>query len=161
MKTIKTKITGKEIKVDDDWYEMLSLVNWALYTTMGRYHYAESKTNKRNQKTDRNFMHRLIMDPPKGMVVDHINGDGLDNRVSNLRVCTPAENSRNTIKSANASSRFKGIHWDNESKKWRACISIDGVRRHIGRFPTEKDAAEAYNIEAVKRYGKFAKLNEI
>lgn len=93
------------------------------------------------------YMHRLLMRPEQGMVVDHINGNGLDNRRANLRVCTPAENSSNRVNTttsyANRTSRFLGVYRDGDGKRWVAEITHRSVRHYLGRFDSEEEAAVA------------------
>ncbi|QMV48560.1 putative HNH endonuclease [Bacillus phage vB_BsuM-Goe10] len=91
-------------------------------------------------------MHRLIMDAPKGMVVDHINRDGLDNRRSNLRVTTVRENTRNSLPVINNPSGCPGVTWHKRDKVWRASIVVDKVKISLGQ---SKDLSEA--IEMRKR----------
>jgi hypothetical protein len=100
--------------------------------------------------------------PRPGFVVDHINGDPLDNRKSNLRVCTQAENLRNRRKRAKpTSSKFKGVsrHTISRQKPWLAKIKSDGKTIYLGTFETEEQAAEAYDRAALERFGTFAHLN--
>lgn len=107
-------------------------------------------------------LHRFLMGSiPEGMVVDHINGDGLDNRRSNLRVCTQQDNRRNESKKAvyRAASPFKGVSWDKDRSKWAAKISYNGTTRNLGRFDEEVQAALAYDEVAKQVFGKFARCN--
>jgi len=106
-------------------------------------------------------LHRFITKCPPDKEVDHINGDGLDNRRINLRICSHAENHRNLAKRApeTASSPFKGVCWDAERGKWMAKILADGHTKFLGRFDSGGEAAVAYDIEAEKIFGEFARLN--
>jgi hypothetical protein len=103
-------------------------------------------------------MHRLIMNAPPGKVVDHINGHRLDNRRSNLRICTRAENLWNARK-GRGTSRFKGVFWDSRRHKWGACIHRDGKGYWLGHFTDEVAAAQAYDRAARELFGAFACLN--
>lgn len=109
--------------------------------------------------TRRVFMHRLVAKPPAGKVVDHIDGDALNNRRSNLRVCTQAENCRNTKRRNGGHSAFKGVtrFTTKRHKKWYWKAYIAG--KHIGYFDTELDAARAYDEKAKSLFGQFARLN--
>lgn len=108
-------------------------------------------------------MHRLIMKPRAGMVVDHINGDGLDNRRSNLRVCTTAQNVRNqnVREDDNKTSQFKGVYRDHDVGRWRAHIQHDGDGICLGSFSCEERAARQYDRAARLFFGQYARTNEM
>ena len=104
------------------------------------------------------LMHRFLLDPPRGMVVDHIDGNGLNNRRGNLRICTQRQNTRNSRPRGQA-SRYKGVRWDKSRQRWLTAI-YDGNRHiHIGRFDDEAEAARAYDRKAVELFGEYAYLN--
>ena len=102
-------------------------------------------------------MHRYLLSVEDGVLMDHINGNGLDNRRTNLRVATNAENVRNSRKRTRTASQYKGVK--REGDYWTAKIAMDGKSRMIGRYQTEIDAAMAYDACAVAFYGEFACLN--
>jgi len=105
-------------------------------------------------------MHRAIMGfEPGDPEVDHRDGDGLNNRRSNLREATSAQNQANQRPQAARSSRFKGVCWNKWSQRWMAQINVDGRQRHLGRFADEVDAARAYDAAALETWGEFAHLN--
>lgn len=104
-------------------------------------------------------MHRVIMGPPPGLVVDHINGDGLDNRRANLRICTHSENQRNRRSANGSSSQYLGVSWIAQRSKWQARIRYGGKQHHLGLYPSEIDAAKAYDAAAQKHFGQFANPN--
>jgi hypothetical protein len=104
------------------------------------------------------YMHHFILGV-KGVIVDHINGNGLDNRKSNLRICTHKQNCRSSRKRKKSVSKYKGVHWCRKTKKWVAQIGLDGRTKHLGYFKIEKNAALAYDRAAVKYFGEFALLN--
>ncbi len=104
------------------------------------------------------YMHRLLAGDPVGMEVDHINGDGLDNRRENLRVCTPGENRKNT-RSFTGASRYKGVSWDKHIKRWRAAITVDWETVRLGHFGIERNAALAYDRAALEYHGSYAHTN--
>lgn len=109
-------------------------------------------------------LHRRLLGSPDGLVVDHINGDRLDNRLENLRLATHAQNSRNRKKPKRTSagrvptSQFKGV-CKTASGKWQAQIKHAGRSIHIGTFASEEAAARAYDRNAKTFYGEFALLN--
>jgi hypothetical protein len=104
-------------------------------------------------------MHREITGATPGQEVDHINGNKLDNRRSNLRLCTHAENLRNRKKwSKDGHTRFKGIR-QTKPGTWIAQIGVNGRTTYIGTFRNEEDAARAYDERALAQYGSFARLN--
>ena len=143
---------GKFAIVDAANYEWLNQYKWTAMKA-GTTWYA-----RRHSKGESFLMHREIMQPPPGMVVDHINRNGLNNREHNLRVCTPAENQRNQ-RAIGGSSQYKGVSYDKEHKKWEAGITVEGRRIHIGLFDSEVEAARAYDRRARQLFGQFAYLN--
>ena len=106
-------------------------------------------------------MHRLIMGTPSDLFTDHINGNKADNRKSNLRVCTNAENSRNSKPHTNSKSGYKGVSAQPLSRRnpWKANIRVEGKKKHIGCFVTTEEAALAYDEKAKEYFGEFAYLN--
>ena len=104
------------------------------------------------------LMHRMILNTPKGTEVDHINGDGLDNRRANLRVCKHSENLCNQ-KLVSHSSQFKGVYWNKEKLRWRVRIKINRKEKHLGYYDSEEEAGRAYDIAARINFGEFARTN--
>lgn len=145
---------GRKAIVDDSLYDYLNQWKWTFDSSVG---YALRRYNGRKI-----YLHRIIAGTKKGDYTDHINHNKLDNRKSNLRICTNAENGQNQLKQKRkTSSRFKGVSWSKSMKKWRTQIKGGGVVRVLGHFVNEADAARKYN-EAAKRYfGRFANLNVI
>ena len=122
--------------------------------------YVVRRTNKENGlKLVR--LHRVLIQPSKSELVDHIDGNPLNNRRSNLRICTSAENSRNARISKNNVSGYKGVSWAKRCQKYRASIGVDHKQIHLGLFSNPEDAAEAYNRAALLHHGEFASLNII
>lgn len=89
--------------------------------------------------------------------LDHIDGDGTNNRVDNLRPCSMAQNKANSRRYKNNKSGHKGVFWKKDSKNWSVSIQKNGVRRHLGRFSSYDDAVAAYTNEAKALYGEFAR----
>jgi len=161
MKTISLR-NGGEALVDDEDYEYVAKFTWKLYRGRDRTTgYAVRKVVENGHKRVV-MMHRVIAQTPNGKVTDHVNGDGLDNRRKNLRVCDTSENMRNRPAPRKPkTSRFKGVSWDKTNGTWRAAIGGQGrgYAKSIGRFKTEVDAAIAYDLAAIKYFGEFAKPN--
>lgn len=173
---------GMYAKVDQADYERLAMYKW--YATSARNRggtvYAERSEGGRWKKKRNILMHREIMlqvNPkfeylnPKQtqmtktpnskrkseLYVDHINGDGLDNRRANLRAVTPKQNVWNSR--GHGRSKYKGIWQVKGSGKWCARIKVDGKQRDLGRFDDEAEAARAYDAAARQERGEYAKLN--
>jgi hypothetical protein len=143
---------GKVAIVDAEDYEWLSKYKWHAVDTGGKF-YAYRCRNKRSIS-----MHRMIMGEPKGKVVDHRDGNSLNNRRSNLRICTAAENQRNR-RFTGGVSRYKGVCFVKKLNKWRTEITFDGRQIHIGLFKDEISAGKAYDKKAKELFGEFAYLN--
>ena len=101
------------------------------------------------------YLHRLIMNPPDNMCVDHINGNKIDNRKSNLRICTNQQNQMNRGKKKNNKSGFKGVWFDKSKNKYRTQISVDGKKKHLGLFEKSEDAYKAYCEACVKYHQEY------
>jgi hypothetical protein len=156
---------GKFAQVDDEDYEYLNQWKWCADTSdqkvfyAKRIHYIEGGKGKIRRKIS---MHRLIMKVEKpNILIDHKDHDGLNNQKYNLRVATYSQNSMNVTSYKKSTSEYLGVHWDIESKKWKAAIKIKGKQLNLGRYLDEKLAAKAYNTAAIKHYGEFANLNKI
>lgn len=107
------------------------------------------------------LLHRLIMQPSKEKVVDHINGDPWDCRKQNMRVITQKQNSYNCRIRKNNKSGYKGVSYSNSRNRYESCICVDGKTRHLGRYKTAIEAAIAYNKAASFYFGEYAKLNSL
>ncbi len=102
-------------------------------------------------------LHRQIMDPPHGLQVDHISGDGLDCRRDNMRLATRAQNVHNSRRSRANTSGFKGVSWHVGGQKWQAMIWGRGKNKHLGHFTTPEEAHQAYVEAAERLWGDFAR----
>ena len=135
MKTIKLT-QGQETMVDDDDFEKLNKYKW--HVLKGRRTFYAVRTSRESKI----MMHRVICNVPKGMQVDHIDGNGLNNCKSNLRIVTSRQNNQN--KHIKKSSIYPGVSWCTSRKKWRSDIEINGKQNFIGRFNVEVNAYNAY-----------------
>jgi len=136
--------------VDAADYEWLN--QWTWYMHSGGY-----GARKGRRKTI--LMHREIMEPPDGMLVDHIDANKANNCRSNLRICNHLENQRNKRKESRSYSQYKGVFYDKRSDKWYAKYRYGGKYHWLGHFDDEVDAARAYDRAAVQYFGEFARLN--
>lgn len=148
----KIKLTqNKFVLVDDEDFEYLNQWKWQF----GGRRYAV-RTINHSQKI---YMHRQIMNPPKNMEIDHINGNELDNRKENLRFANRRQNQLNAKPHKGSISGYKGVYLKklNTEKKWVVYIQ----QKYIGSFVNKINAAKAYNQAAIKYFGEFARLNTI
>lgn len=160
MKLVKLT-QGQFAKVDDDDFERVSNYKWCadFRRKLGKYY--AIRGHRVNKKHITTRLHRFIMNPPKGMVVDHINGDTLDNRKSNLRVCTVQQNIFNSKISKNNKTGMKGVRFVERigrKSKYVAYICNSKrkpVMRYLGFFDNFEDAKKAYLQEAKKIHGEF------
>ena len=147
--------TGEEIKIKASVEDLpvLSKLRWGI-DGKGRA-YTDWRTGKYES------MHRVIMSPPDGLVVDHINCDHTDNRRSNLRICTHAQNLLNQKPAKSSAVGYKGVSFDKDGRKnpYRAKIALKTKQITIGSFETAKEAALAYDRVASKLHGEYAKTN--
>lgn len=158
----KIKLTqNKYALVDDKDYKNIWMISNRKWQLSGRGYPIRKHKNVLTGKIESIYLHKLIMGNPLGMQVDHKDHNPLNNRRKNLRICTVQENRRNQRKFINASSIFKGVHWNKACKKWRTCITINRKPIHLGLFKDEKQAALAYNKKAEELFGNFALLNTI
>ena len=152
---------GKYAIVDDEDYEIVSKFKW---------HYIDAYTHRKNGYARHLLyengkpvgfirMHHLILPFKNGYMIDHINGDGLDNRRENLRLVTKSQNMINSGARKNNTTGYKGVYRMRD--KWRVSISRDRKQHHIGCFKDKLEAIKAYNEAAKTYHGEYAKLNVI
>ncbi len=149
---------GKSVVVDDADFDKFSQWHWFFQANRNGNGYAVRKTT-RNAKSVWLKMHREIIEAPSGMQVDHIDGNGLNNQRSNLRLCTATDNARNSRSRRGSSSEFKGVSWSKSGKAWQAYIAADKQTIYLGLFEDEGFAARVHDSAARKLHGEFARLN--
>lgn len=146
---------GSVAKVDVEDFERVLERHWHI-DDKG---YARTNIWSDGKKSSAPRMHRLITgEADASLHVDHINGDKLDNRKSNLRVVTCSENLMNRGKQSNNSSGYKGVIFDKSRNKWRAEIAFNKERKYLGRFDSAEEASQAYREATVKYHGEHANL---
>jgi hypothetical protein len=141
---------GKRVLIDDADLAAVSRYRWHV----GSRCYIRASTGRQGRHVT---LHTMLMGTPAGMVVDHINGDTLDNRRANLRVCTVSDNLKNRKRSKANRSGFKGVY---RAKRggWVAEIKSDRMKYRLGYFPSAELAHEAYCAAAKRLHGPFARL---
>ncbi len=139
---------GLSALIDQEDLELLSRYRWYAARNSAGLFYATTRLN----------MHRLLLNAPLDLFVDHINGNPLDNRKENLRLCTNAENQQNTD-SRGGSSRFKGVSYSTPKKAWKAHFTAHGVFYFCGYWEKEEEAARAVDRRRKEVCGEFARLN--
>lgn len=143
--------------VDAADYDAVASFRWlALRCRRGVYAVRWVRSGKRRVAVR---MHRMLLDAPPGMEVDHQDGNTLNNCRDNLRLCSFAQNRANRRKHAKSSSRYKGVSWNKKRQKWMAYIKINNRSTHLGMFVDEAEAAHAYDRAASAQWGEFASLN--
>ncbi len=157
MKTINLT-RGLVAIVDDEDFEEMSKYHWVAAT--GGY----AIRNDRIEGGERTaykavFMHRVLMNAPHGMDIDHINGNPSDNRRKNLRVCSRSQNLQNRRRFSINKAGFKGVSFRKRSQTFRAQLMVNGKYLSIGGFPTAELAFEAYKAMARLHHGEFARFD--
>lgn len=145
--------------VDDDCPPEILTKKWCARVARNGNVYAVRSAPWENGRRVKEQLHRAIMNPADGLQVDHIDGNGLNNQRSNLRVCTHAENARNRRLNKRTTTGLKGVYQRRGSDKWQARIRVDGRFLCLGQFGSKLEAAKAYDEAAVRMRGEFARTN--
>lgn len=140
---------GKFTIVDDEDYIELNKYNWCVSKGRNTLYAVRRCSNKVIR------IHRILLDCPENNMVDHINGNGLDNRKENLRICNKSQNNGNSKLRVDNTSGFKGVFYHKSTKKWTSQIKINGKRKYLGLFTDKLEAKEAYEKEAKKHLSEF------
>lgn len=150
---------GKVTKVDDDTWEWARHKKWHTFPNHDRGFYAKCAGRTADGRPTTVFLHRLIMQAPPGVHVDHIDGDTLNNQRSNLRLASRSLNKANGKVYRNNSSGYKGVHFHKREGKFSASIGQGGELVWLGFFQSAEEAARAYDRAALFYFGEFAKTN--
>lgn len=143
---------GKFTLVDHADFDWLDQWNWQAIPSGQTFYASRARRRGEARPSTVVLMHREIMDASNELEVDHINGDGLDNRRSNLRLVTRTENLRHRSTFRNSKSGFKGVQYNSANGKWRATLNL-------GTFDTAEEAARAYDRVIRRLFGSLAKTN--
>jgi len=147
------KYGEKIVSIDDEDYDKIKDYKWHV----SRDDYIDARIKKEDGTFSTIGLHRLIMNAPKEMSVDHINHNPLNNEKVNLRICSHSDNLKNYSKPKDGkTSQYKGVCWDKNNNKFKAALSFNCKTVYIGLFDDEIIAAEAYNKKASELFGEFA-----
>lgn len=150
---MEIQVQGQTVLIDKADYHLIKGITWYINKQTG---YVFADLGRRTV-----YMHRLIMNAGEGQMIDHKNGNRTDNRRSNLRFCTPAQNLCNKRPYKTNPFGLKGVVQNKSNGKFLARISVNGKTRQIGTFETIDEAAKAYNIASRLLHGEFGYLNVI
>jgi HNH endonuclease/AP2 domain len=145
---------GYEAIVDQSAAHLVSGFNWCAQVS-GKTVYAVR--NGKEEGLRHIKMHRVVASAPEGLVVDHIDGNGLNNQSSNLRLATKAQNAHNCANRRDNKSGHKGVFWVGRESKWAAKIKKDGTTHHLGHFKLLDDARAAYAEASQRLHGSFGR----
>lgn len=151
---------SKHALVDNKDYDYLC--QWKWYCNNGyACRIVNHPSGNGKYRRERIWMHRLILETPKDMDTDHIDGNRANNQRANLRAASRSQNNRNMQVLKNKTNKYRGVHLDKRSKRWKAAISVNSKPIYLGYFSSEKEAALKYNEAAIKFSGDFSRLNEV
>lgn len=154
----KISVGKDKFALVDNEFGYFSQWKWSLATNNHINYYAKRRIVKAGI-LEVVLMHRLIMNAPKYLFVDHINGDGLDNRKVNLRLCYHWENIANQRMHKNNTSGYKGVHWSKEKNKWKSEIKVNYKNIHLGYFDDKIEAARTYDKASKIYHGEYGRTN--
>ncbi len=157
------KWKGMVAWVDERDYLLVSSYSWHAQEKRSTFYAATRVAHPASPGRTTLRMHRLILglEFGDGRLIDHIDGNGLNNQRSNLRIATNSQNQMNRGSQRGSSSRFAGVSFHKQSGRWQARITCDARLQHLGLHKTEEEAALAYNQAALAVHGEFARLNTI
>lgn len=149
---------GYEAIIDAADVEIVAKGSWYANDKQARHLVYAYRNIVANGVKTKEAMHRAIFSPAPGEMVDHINGNPLDNRRANLRRATKAQNQTNTRMRSNNKSGIRGVYWRPDTRKWSSQIRYNGRVKTLGSFDTIKAAAAAYRDASMKLHGEFSPL---
>lgn len=141
---------GELVRVDREDWNRFSGSSWSAWKT--------GRMRTRYARSNRKLMHREVVNAPKGLVCDHINGNGLDNRKSNIRLCSQGENVCNSRKRTTNKSGHKGVCWNKSLGYWMSRVQFQGKCK-AKYFKEYEDACADYRIRALETHGEFARVS--
>ena len=151
---------GQVALIDEEDFELVSRYKWhAQRVRHTNSFYAQTNISMPDGSKTHLQMHRLIMNAQPGELVDHIHHLTLDNRKSELRLCTTEQNAHNMAKHSDNTSGYKGVRWIKDREKWRAQIGMRGKKIFLGDFASPEMAYNAYCEAAIALHGEFARLS--
>ena len=162
---IIVNLCGYDVMLDDEDLEKVEGHNWHIDTGSFRrgkvyFFYMDYKRIAMyNYVNKRVSLHRTLMNAPKGLVIDHIDGNTLNCQKSNMRICTQAENNKNMKKPWFNTSGYKGVSWHKGHKRWRADISIDNHQKSLGEYDTPEEAYKIYCEAKKNLHGKYVRFD--
>lgn len=152
-------IKNYSVQIDDDLAADINPALWECRPSRGKPYFRTVCRVGGIRRTA--WLHRLAVLCPNNKMVDHKDGDTLNNLRINLRICDNGQNQQNRVKRKDNTSGYKGVCFSKRTGKWHAQIHANGKRRHLGLFSSARSAALAYNQAAVRYYGEFARLNPL
>lgn len=157
---------GKTTVIDDESSELVAPFKWHAHLSPSGTWYARTTVPVAIPESDvvkriTLGMHRLILNAGPGEMVDHWDGDGLNNQRQNLRMCTRSQNRENTRRRKKSASGFIGVRIDRRCERFQAIIGVNGQQIHLGMFGSPIEAALAYNLAAIRYFGEFAQINQM
>lgn len=154
-------ICGYEVLIDDEDYEKIKRYHWNILRTEEKkgYKYFQANLKRCDGKRRKVMLHRIIMNAKtKEEIIDHKNGDTLDNRKTNLRICNKTENNRNQKTSKANVMGIKGVSFVGKKELYQARITVDKKLIHLGYYKTSREAYSAYCEASKKYHGEYGRL---
>lgn len=148
---------GYEAIIDSKDIGLVEDYNWHSLITQGKVYAVRTQSTPDGKR--KVLLHRVLLGVASGVHVDHINGDTLDNRRTNLRECSNQQNQYNSKKPKTNTSGYKGVSWYKPYKKWRATIRISGKKKHLGYFSDLQEAYQAYCQASLENHKEFSKID--